>query len=300
MLRRQVAQNTAAAGISDTPEVFDGAIQGARSEQQDAYRTRWIESDRAWLLVLADGMGGHAGGGTASRIAVDGFVAAFVSKRSRGATLEDAFHAALNDANARIAQVQQAQPELGDMGTTIVAAYLSPTGVSWISVGDSPMWLCRGGRLTRLNEDHSMREIAGSAKNLRNMLQSVLNGQPIPMVDCKAAPVATAPGDVLLVASDGILTLRDEEIAETLRQMYPHGAESIGQSLLAYVTDYQKSNQDNCSVIVAFPTGPADVTVSSGGKGLPHIDMKSAMAVGASAVAGFLSVLAVYFVFLNH
>lgn len=284
------------------PEVFGAAIQGARSEQQDAYRLRWIENEEAWLLVLADGMGGHAGGGTASKIAVDGFVAAFVSQRSRGATLEDAFQAALNDANVRIAQAQQAQPDLADMGTTLVAAHLSQAGVSWISVGDSPMWICRDDRLRRLNEDHSLREIAGSAKNLRNMLQSVLNGAPIPMVDCQAAPVALRPEDILLIASDGILTLDEDEIAATLQQLYSRGASSVGNSLLDSVSEYQRSNQDNCSVIVAFPTA---VEVAAGSKAvsrfkLPSVGLKDAVLVGVSALAGFLAVLAGYFIFFAH
>jgi serine/threonine protein phosphatase PrpC len=301
MLGKKAAQKSAAQNPG-VPEVFGAAIQGARSEQQDAYRLRWIENEEAWLLVLADGMGGHAGGGTASKIAVDGFVAAFVSKRSRGAMLEDAFQAALNDANLRIAQAQQAEPDLADMGTTLVAAHLSQAGVSWISVGDSPMWICRDGRLRRLNEDHSLREIAGSAKNLSNMLQSVLNGAPIPMVDCQAAPVALRPGDVLLIASDGILTLDEDEIAATLQQLYSRGASSVGNSLLDLVSEYQRSNQDNCSVIVAFPAG---IDVADGSKvfsrfRLPAVGLQDAMLVGASAIAGFVAVLAVYFIFFAH
>jgi protein phosphatase len=242
------------ADSANRPEVYGGAIRGARTEQQDAYRLRWIDSENAWLLVLADGMGGYAGGATASRITVDSFVAAFVAQRDLGATLEDAFQTSLNDANTRIARAQQAQPDLADMGTTIVAAYLSHEGIAWISVGDSPMWIVRGGNLLRLNQDHSLREIAGSTKNVRNMLQSALNGQPIAMVDCKPNPLATRAGDVLLIATDGILTLSEDEIAKTVAEARPVDTSVTTKALLDGVSNHKKPNQDNCSVIVvAYP-----------------------------------------------
>lgn len=283
----------------DPPDVFGAAIQGARSEQQDAYRLRWIEQENAWLLVLADGMGGHAGGGLASRIAVDGFVAAFVSQRSGGATLEDAFLASLHDANARIAQMQKSQPGLADMGTTIVAAYLSAAGIAWVSVGDSPMWVFRDWQLHRLNEDHSMRELAGHAKNLRNMLQSVLNGQPIPMIDCHAAPVALRAGDILLLSSDGILTLSEGEIADIVGRHAAGDTQSIANALLQGVSAYRKSNQDNCSLVVALPLNPE--TSSNGKSGFPSSlkfpskALAAAAPVAASALVGFLVVIVTYY-----
>lgn len=291
----------AAATKVDLPDVSGAAIQGARSEQQDAYRLRWIEKENAWLLVLADGMGGHAGGGLASRIAVDGFVAAFTSQRSGGATLEDAFLESLRDANARIAQMQKAQPDLADMGTTIVAAYLSSAGVSWVSVGDSPMWVFRDWHLHRLNEDHSMRELAGNAKNLRNMLQSVLNGQPIPMVDCHAAPLALQAGDILLLSSDGILTLSEGEIADIVGRYAAKDTQSIANALLHGVAAYQKSNQDNCSLVIALP--PVSESSSAGTTGFlsslksPAKIFAATAPVAASALAGFLTVIAAYYFF---
>ena len=279
-----------AAKAEAPPEVSGSAIQGARSEQQDSFRLRWIENEKAWLLVLADGMGGHAGGGIASKIAVDGFVAAFVTQRGRGLPIEDAFRAALDDANLRIAQAQKNRADLADMGTTIVAAYLSEDGVCWISVGDSPMWVLRGGRLHRLNEDHSMREVAGSATHLRNMLQSVLNGQPIPMVDCHASPVGLRAEDVLVLSSDGLLTLQDDEIAEVAEAYVNDGADVVVEALLHRVDSYQKSNQDNCSVIVAFPPlhqAPAESPIQK--------LQREIVPTLISAFAGFAATLTIYF-----
>src|SRR5258705_4960407 len=106
---------------SELGAVYAAAIQGARSQQQDAVRIRWLADETAWLIVLADGMGGHAAGDLASKIAVDSFVGTFASLREQDTGLEESFRVALDDANTRIAAVQAARPETKGMGTTLVA-----------------------------------------------------------------------------------------------------------------------------------------------------------------------------------
>ena len=147
-------------------------------------------------------MGGHAAGGVASRLAADTFVSAFTSSRSGGAPLAEALQSALDEANARIARGQQEMPETEGMGTTLVAAHLSPEGLAWVSVGDSPLWMLRSGRIDRLNEDHSFRpEVARGVRAIANMLQSVLNGNPIALVDLQPRPRRLRAGDLVLLAS---------------------------------------------------------------------------------------------------
>lgn len=75
--------------IQSKPVVFGAAIQGSREEQQDLFRLWWLEAERAWLLVLADGMGGHTAGGVASRIAADDVVSSFIDFRQQGSQLKD-------------------------------------------------------------------------------------------------------------------------------------------------------------------------------------------------------------------
>jgi serine/threonine protein phosphatase PrpC len=234
---------------------FGSAIVGERSDQQDNHRIRWLDSEKAWLLVLADGMGGHAAGEVASKLAVDGFVSAFAAARVAGEDLETSLRDGLEDANARIGRAASERPELYGLGTTISAAHLSSKGVTWISVGDSPIWLSRGKGLTRLNKDHSFRNAAvESAAGLGNLLQSALTGQPIPLVDCRAEPLPLQRGDLILVASDGILTLSDDEIVHALAKKQEPPAQT--EALLQAVTDAAKPHQDNCTVIVASAPMP--------------------------------------------
>ena len=212
------------------------------------FRIHRLEREQAWLLVLADGMGGEAAGEIASRLAVDEFVVSFEAHRQAGKSLDHALGGALQSANNRIGQEQEERPETLGMGTTMVGAYLSPAGIAWISVGDSPLWLYRADDLRRLNEDHSLRQMGGSAGN---MLQSALNGQPIPLVNCRAIPLPVHDGDLIVLCSDGILTLAEDQIAETIRNSATTNPEFIVWLLLHAVEDKKKRHQDNCTALIA-------------------------------------------------
>jgi protein phosphatase len=226
---------------------------GDRSEQQDYFCIHHLNVQGEVLLVLADGMGGYPGGDLASKLAVNGFVTAFVTLFDNKAGVENTLLGALDAANAcvRAAQVS-APPQFAKMGTTLVAAYLSAAGVAWISVGDSPMWLFRRGRLTRLNEDHSLRQMKlEGARVSGNMLRSAVSGEPIPLVDCRAESVDLRKNDLVLLASDGILTLSEPEISTVLQANRTEAPRRISHRLLEAVQESGTSDQDNCTIIVA-------------------------------------------------
>src|SRR5258707_6166466 len=121
--------------------------QGARPYQEDTWALTPL-GDGSLLAVVADGMGGHAGGAVASKLAVDAFVHAL----EQGGGLADG----LQDANAAVGKRAAAKPDLAGMGATLVAAQVRGDEVRWISVGDSPFFLVSAGKLERLNADHSM------------------------------------------------------------------------------------------------------------------------------------------------
>ncbi len=244
--------------VAETPIVFGAAIQGRRVEQQDSFRSVWLAAEKAWLLLVADGMGGHAAGGTASRLAADTFVTAFTGSRLAGASLMQALQSALDEANARIARGQDEDPATEGMGTTLVAAHLSGEGLAWVSVGDSPLWIFRAGAVEQVNEDHSFRPaVARGIKAIANMLQSVLNGQPIALIDLQSKPRRLRHGDLVILASDGLLTLDNGDIAEIVRRYAAQGPETVTRALLTEVESRQKSNQDNCAILVAIAPVPS-------------------------------------------
>jgi serine/threonine protein phosphatase PrpC len=231
-------------------------IQGGRNYQEDDFGFD-NSKPNDFLMILADGMGGHKGGAHASHCAVKTFMDAYhdiqgsVTKRLRKA---------LKKANQQLALDTKLYPELEGMGCTLVGvALLDCDRLEWISVGDSPLWLYNADQLYRLNEDHSMKPLLEeqvrcgeltpeeAANHLdRNMLRSALTGTDIEMVH--QSSVEVFPGDKILLASDGILTLSELEITKILQT--DGSAKKIVKALLSAVEKKGKQYQDNTTALV--------------------------------------------------
>jgi protein phosphatase len=217
--------------------------QGARAYQEDSWALRTLADD-AVLAVLADGMGGHVGGATASRLAVGGFVMAMESDANPAE--------ALDAANRAIGAAVVRDPKLEGMGATLVGAVVRAAEVHWISVGDSPLFLLSNGRLERLNADHSMvpqiealvaRGIISAEEAAqhpgRHTLRDAVMGQALTLIDQGRRPLV--PGDQLLVCSDGVLTL---DAAAIMR-----AANGPVRSLIDAVLAAGEPRQDNVTII---------------------------------------------------
>ncbi len=152
------------------------------------------------------------------------------------------------------------------MGTTLLAVALSPAGLEWISIGDSPLYLCRAGELSRLNADHSfrpvLREMAergeltleqAAVSSLRNRLRAALIGGEMALLDASPAPLALRGGDVILAGTDGVQTLSDEAIAAAVANFAEADAAEIATALLRAVLAVEKPKQDNATVTILKP-----------------------------------------------
>ncbi|MGH7776161.1 MAG: PP2C family protein-serine/threonine phosphatase [Candidatus Dormibacterales bacterium] len=106
------------------------------------------------LVVVADGMGGHAAGRLASSLAVDAFAAHIEHDGQSGAT-PARLHAALEAANAAVLGAARQDSARAGMGCTLVAAALGGGRVAVVNVGDSPAYLVRARKLRVLSQDHS-------------------------------------------------------------------------------------------------------------------------------------------------
>lgn len=243
-------------------DIAQAATIGARAEQQDAAGVaRLGTGNGAALLVLADGLGGHADGALASRIVIETFDEAakgggFNEHGGRRQALDDA----IQEINRRIHDSTDPSDGHRSMASTAVAAIVATGTVRWISVGDSHLYVCRNGRLSKLNADHSQAGLMirhGYAPddeaviNARSVLVSALTGRAIEEIDNPAHDVALEPNDVVLLASDGLNTLSDTEIALIIDQMFERGAEAIAKSLIENVTARGQPRQDNTTVVVA-------------------------------------------------
>ncbi len=281
------------------PPYFIGQILGARKRQEDSYGVSLRKgTSLPNLVVVADGMGGHAGGDVASGIAVRTFVASY--ERQTTGTTRDRLRTALEEASHAISDAIVADPALEGMGTTLIAVAKGSDGLHWISVGDSPLWRFADNRLTRLSEDHSMRALfaemaergemtAEEAQNHphRNQLRSAL-GEGVPeLVDASSAPLALAPDDWLIAATDGIETLDEGEMTSILRSAA--STEAAGRAMLDAIVRANRPRQDNTTICLWQP-GRTDAAAArnSGGRGKRLLGGVMLLALVAAAVAGWL------------
>lgn len=211
------------------------------------------------VAVLADGMGGHVGGSLASRIVCDTFLSAYSAATG---SARDRLVAALTAANDAVAEKVAANPMMSGMGSTMVGAVFDAGGLNWVSVGDSPMYLFRRGEIAQINEDHSlapeldrlaaegrMSEAAARNDPRRHMLRAAVTGEEIDLVDLPRRPLALQPGDYVIIASDGLLTLEKTEIERVVAAYAEDGAEAVARALIRAVENYRDPHQDNTTVI---------------------------------------------------
>ena len=234
---------------------------GERELQEDYSSINFLKQQTELLFVLADGMGGHAGGEVASKTSVDAFVKTFVDSTSE--SIQAKLGAALQQANHEISNLINSNTSLDGMGCTLVGMHISVHGINWISVGDSPLFLIRKNQLIRLNEDHSMAPLI--EKSLRDgkitqdearnhphqhVLRSAVTGGDLELIDAPANTFALHAGDVVVLASDGILTLSDDEILNTVKGVEQRQADGITSALLSAVRAKRKPRQDNTTIQV--------------------------------------------------
>ncbi|HUE95179.1 MAG TPA: protein phosphatase 2C domain-containing protein [Longimicrobiaceae bacterium] len=186
-----------------------------RKGNEDTFRA----DAEAGIFVVADGMGGHAAGETASRLAADAARQALIdrsSSDSADARLRHAFEAA----HRRIVECCEGDPDTAGMGTTLTAAVLQRDGSLHIGhIGDSRMYHLRGELLRQLTHDHTwvQRELDGGRLKpedarlhpLSHILSRVLSSDEPDTPDVSTATVQ--PGDLLLLCTDGLHNLLDAQ-----------------------------------------------------------------------------------------
>jgi len=209
-----------------------------REQNEDYYCYAEPERDedfeaRGRLAVVADGMGGHEGGQVASGIAVEVVRDAYF--HAPAADPAEALMIAFRDAHAAIQREARENPELRGMGTTCTAVALLDHRLYYGHVGDSRLYLLRGGAMLRLTEDHSLvaRLVSTGALSAeeaeshpdRNVLTAALGMNSEVPAEFPETPVALENGDTLLVCTDGLHGLvRDREMGEIAGSHSPREA----------------------------------------------------------------------------
>lgn len=184
------------------------------------------DHERGYLLaVVADGMGGHAGGAVASQLAIAACEQAWRSLQDV-APDADWMLRMITAANQRICAQAQADPTLKGMGTTLVAALVVDDMAVITHVGDSRCYHLAAGHFSQLTRDHSvvqqlvddgtLTQVEAERSPMRNYLARSLGSQSQVQADIQS--LSLHAGDRLLLCSDGLSNmLAATEIADTLR-----------------------------------------------------------------------------------
>jgi PPM family protein phosphatase len=248
-------------------DVASGISQGARDYQEDAITCDFPVGAEAGFVVLADGMGGHAAGDVASKIVLTEVYSElkfhFADVEAFEAKAPEVLRTVADLANDTLRQHTRSHPETEGMGATLVVPCLVENRLWWISVGDSPLFLYRAGRLSQLNEDHSMApqidfmvkqglmdaETAANHPD-RNCLISVLMGTRIPKIDCPTKPVELKAGDIVICASDGLQFMTNAQIERLVHKYSKKRSTEIAERLLEELVKLDDPDQDNISFTV--------------------------------------------------
>jgi len=237
---------------------------GRRAQQEDALAADFPHGGDLSFAVLSDGMGGHAAGEIASKIVVTEVFSELKFQSSDPAGFETNMSHILRDAavaaNECVRAHTRTNPDTSGMGATLLAPIITKSGLWWISIGDSPLYLFRSGELAQINEDHSLapqidqmadeglieHDVAENHPD-RNCLTSVLIGDPIEKIDCPDAPVKLQPGDIIIAASDGLQAISDRDIEKIVKRNRDLPSAQLAEELLHKLLETDDPNQDNVS-----------------------------------------------------
>jgi serine/threonine protein phosphatase PrpC len=177
-----------------------------------------LEAAKGCLALVADGMGGHVGGTTASRLAVDTISAVY---QEADTPLQEALHRAFTRANAAVFQAANLDEDLKGMGTTCTALVICEDMAYHAHVGDSRIYMLRGDHVYLLTQDDSMvmdmvRQGEITLEDARrhpdrNLLLRALGTQPEVDISTWPQPLPIKAGDQFLLCSDGLYDLVSED-----------------------------------------------------------------------------------------
>lgn len=214
--------------------------------RDNAFRSTFTLTDQARMAaVIADGMGGHAGGEFASELAAQSFQDFVETLPDMADTvmLHDMMKSWATDAHFMIKSKGNEMPQYKDMGTTFVGLLFYAGTVNWINIGDSRLYRYRGGVLRQLSTDHSLRERENDPTIPSNIIYNALGVGDSVFADVADISSRILPGDKYIICSDGLSDMVDDDCIEKI--MNENGD---AQQLVDAAKD--AGGKDNVSVLV--------------------------------------------------
>lgn len=235
--------------------------------------------ENAYVLAVADGMGGHAAGEVASRLALKTIVNLVLNAvkwalkldhpQSREAEVQEAMERArayLRKVDEAVTREASADPTLAGMGTTLTAAYSFGADLFTVHVGDSRAYLFHEDILQQLTHDHTVAQAMADAgqiapeevsrHRLRHVLTAAIGVRP-GKLEVEVQHHTLADGDRVLLCTDGLTDLVDDAAIVGVLQRTEPSAEACGALVDLAL---ERGGQDNVTVVMArygIPASPA-------------------------------------------
>lgn len=257
-------------------DVASASIQGSRDYQEDSMLVNFPIGQGSGFAIIADGIGGHVAGHLASAIVTTEVFTHLKMQEGHLASgalnVPFALRQAATEANNKVAEHVRRNDETKGMGSTMLVPVIRGDRLSWLSIGDSPLYLLRDGALRQLNKDHSMapqidmmvktgsmKAEVGKDHPDRNTLTSVINGEEIAEIDCPKTPIQIKEGDILIASTDGLQSLSNSTLAKTITKGTQQSAMELVNSLLAELSKLDAPDQDNTTFAVMKAIAPPKV-----------------------------------------
>jgi serine/threonine protein phosphatase PrpC len=212
-------------------------IGNVRKANEDNFG--FMETPNGPLFTVCDGMGGHVGGATASKIAVDNILRIIANAPGDSPSVE--INNAIVSANKEILDTASANPELKGMGTTCTVMLVTPASIHIGHVGDSRIYLLSKNKLHRITKDHSFVQTlvdAGAINDSeaeshprKNELTKALGVRQSVEPTVNHHPIQPSPGDVFMLCSDGLCGLVSDRMMEDII-LRNHDLQSAATSLI--------------------------------------------------------------------
>lgn len=229
------------------------SLLGQREENQD--RVAIVQDDRATLLIVVDGMGGHSDGAMAAETAVESISESFLNVSHPVFDPHGFLHTVTGRAHDKLVSLGNSKVVDARPRATCALCLIQDGGAYWAHVGDSRIYLVRGGRVVRRTRDHShvellLREGLITEEEvqhhpMRNFVECCLGGDASMPEMSVSRRVALQPGDVILACSDGLWSGVSDEQVEALGEAAKGPLSSRLEDLAAAAVDANAPYSDN-------------------------------------------------------
>ena len=241
-------------------DIFAISRRGGRNHNDDY--CGYIKSQSGLFLALADGLGGYAGGQTASRIAVTAALSV-AAKSRKDDDPEHVVGRAMTAAQAAILEKQSENPEISHMRTTMTALSIASKGnANYAHVGDSRIYIFRDGDILRQTLDHSVPQLLVSSGRMKeDKIRSSVNrnqllhslGDPKDNEVEYGSDLELFPGDAILMCSDGFWQyVYEGDILAALKWAPTSKRWILSMEDILHDATVHKSGNDNYSALAAI------------------------------------------------